>query len=75
MNDDEFIYKPQDVNYLGFLEAQLRDLGGIATLAYELIQNGDAGGRTLSATWRFNRVSVARYTSPMPPAPNLAVIS
>ena len=41
MNSDEFIYKPQDVNYLGFLEAQLRDLGGIATLAYELIQNGD----------------------------------
>ena len=41
MTDDEFIYKPQDVNYLGFLEAQLRDLGGIATLAYELIQNGD----------------------------------
>jgi hypothetical protein len=41
MSSDEFIYKPQDVNYLGFLEAQLRDLGGIATLAYELIQNGD----------------------------------
>ncbi len=41
MSSDEFVYKPQDVNYLGFLEAQLRDLGGIATLAYELIQNGD----------------------------------
>jgi hypothetical protein len=38
---DEFIYKAQDVNYLGFLEAQLRDLQGVDTLAYELIQNAD----------------------------------
>ena len=41
MTNDNFTYKPQDVNYLGFLEAQLRDLQGIATLAYELIQNAD----------------------------------
>jgi hypothetical protein len=41
MNDKEFTYKAQDVNYLGFLEAQLRDLQGIDTLAYELIQNAD----------------------------------
>lgn len=41
MNDDNFVYKPQDVNYLGFLEAQLRDMTGVATLAYELIQNAD----------------------------------
>ncbi|MFO7680872.1 MAG: hypothetical protein R6X34_12550 [Chloroflexota bacterium] len=41
MNDSEFVYKPQDVNYLGFLEAQLRDMTGIDTLAYELIQNAD----------------------------------
>lgn len=38
---DEFTYKPQDVSYLGFLEAQLRDMQGIDTLAYELIQNAD----------------------------------
>jgi len=39
--EDEFTYKAQDVSYLGFLETQLRDLQGIATLAYELIQNAD----------------------------------
>jgi hypothetical protein len=38
---DEFSYKSQDVDYLGFLEAQLRDLHGIDSLAYELIQNAD----------------------------------
>lgn len=38
---DQSVYKAQDVNYLGFLEAQLRDLQGVATLAYELIQNAD----------------------------------
>ncbi|MBK8986645.1 MAG: DUF3684 domain-containing protein [Chloroflexi bacterium] len=38
---DEFTYKPQDVHYLGFLEAQLRDMQGIDVLAYELIQNAD----------------------------------
>jgi hypothetical protein len=37
----EFTYKAQDVNYLGFLEAQLRDMQGVDTLAYELIQNAD----------------------------------
>lgn len=41
MASDDFIYRSQDVNYLGFLEAQLRDLQGIHTLAYELIQNAD----------------------------------
>ncbi|MCC6602464.1 MAG: sensor histidine kinase [Anaerolineae bacterium] len=41
MSDDNFVYKAQDVNYLGFLEAQLRDMIGIDTLAYELIQNAD----------------------------------
>lgn len=41
MNDSEFVYKPQDVHYLGFLEAQLRDMAGVETLAYELIQNAD----------------------------------
>ena len=54
MTGDDFIYKSQDVNYLGFLEAQLRDLHGIATLAYELIQNADdvpaENGRS-QATW------------------------
>lgn len=38
---EDFTYKAQDVSYLGFLENQLRDLQGIATLAYELIQNAD----------------------------------
>ncbi|MCA9874303.1 MAG: hypothetical protein KC441_11630, partial [Anaerolineales bacterium] len=38
---DEFTYKPQDVHYLGFLEAQLRDMQGLHILAYELIQNAD----------------------------------
>ncbi|MCB9419045.1 MAG: hypothetical protein H6667_04540 [Ardenticatenaceae bacterium] len=50
MSSEQFIYKPQDVNYLGFLEAQLRDLGGIATLTYELIQNGDDALGDKSAT-------------------------
>ncbi|WP_322510887.1 hypothetical protein, partial [Chloroflexus sp.] len=31
----------QGIDYLGFLEAKLRDLQGEATLAYELIQNAD----------------------------------
>jgi len=38
---DEFTYKGQEISYLGFLETQLRDMQGIATLAYELIQNAD----------------------------------
>jgi hypothetical protein len=41
MTSEEYVFKPQNVNYLGFLEAQLRDLTGIDTLAYELIQNAD----------------------------------
>ncbi|MCL4267628.1 MAG: hypothetical protein KJ069_30930 [Anaerolineae bacterium] len=41
MSDNDFVYKSQDVNYLGFLEAQLRDMAGVDTLAYELIQNAD----------------------------------
>lgn len=31
----------QEVNYLGFLEAKLRDLRGLATMVYELVQNAD----------------------------------
>lgn len=31
----------QTVDYLGFLQAKLRDLHGIATLVYELVQNAD----------------------------------
>lgn len=38
---DDFTYKGQEISYLGFLETQLRDMQGIATLAYELIQNAD----------------------------------
>lgn len=38
---DEFIYKGQEISYLGFLETQLRDMQGVAALAYELIQNAD----------------------------------
>lgn len=34
-------FLPQTVDYLGFLEARLRDLQGIATLVYELVQNAD----------------------------------
>lgn len=34
-------YLSQTVDFLGFLEAKLRDLRGIATLAYEMIQNAD----------------------------------
>lgn len=37
----DYTYRPQEVDYLGFLEAQLRDLQGIDRLAYELIQNAD----------------------------------
>jgi hypothetical protein len=34
-------YRWQGVDYLGFLETKLRDLRGIDTLVYELIQNAD----------------------------------
>ena len=34
-------YRPQGVNYLGFLAQQLGDLRGSKTLAHELIQNAD----------------------------------
>lgn len=34
-------YLTQTVSYLGFLEAKLRDLQGIGTLVYELVQNAD----------------------------------
>lgn len=34
-------YRSQTVDYLGFLQTQLRDLRGIPTLVYELIQNAD----------------------------------
>ena len=36
---------------------------------------GEDSGRTFSATSRLSRVSRARYTSPMPPAPMRAMIS
>jgi hypothetical protein len=35
------LYLSQGVDYLGFLNAKLRDLEGWATLAYELVQNAD----------------------------------
>ena len=58
MTENDFTYRPQDVNYLGFLEAQLRDMQGIATLAYELIQNADDArgdnGRSPATTLSFN---------------------
>ncbi len=58
MTSDDFTYKTQDVNYLGFLEAQLRDLQGIQTLAYELIQNADdardADGRSPTTQLTFD---------------------
>lgn len=38
---DKVRYLSQDVDYLGFLQTKLRDLRGVATLAYELIQNAD----------------------------------
>lgn len=41
MASGDSTFLPQDVDYLGFLEAQLRDMQGIETLAYELIQNAD----------------------------------
>ncbi len=34
-------YLSQSIDYLGFLEAKLRDLRGIATLVHELLQNAD----------------------------------
>ena len=34
-------YLSQSIDYLGFLDAKLRDLQGYATLAHELIQNAD----------------------------------
>ncbi len=43
----EVLYLPQGVDYLGFLDAKLRDLRGWSTLANELIQNADdAAGAT-----------------------------
>jgi hypothetical protein len=41
MSSEDLTYRAQDVDYLGFLEGQLRDLQGIETLAYELVQNAD----------------------------------
>lgn len=38
---DQVRYLRQTVDYLGTLQTKLRDLRGIATLAYELIQNAD----------------------------------
>ena len=46
----------------------------IETLA-ELGSAANAEGRTLMATVRSSRVSRARYTSPMPPAPSRATTS
>jgi hypothetical protein len=34
-------FLPQTVDYAGFLRTKLRDLNGISTMAYELIQNAD----------------------------------
>jgi len=39
--EDDVTYRPQAVDYLGFLEAKLRDLQGIDAMVYELIQNAD----------------------------------
>jgi hypothetical protein len=41
MNASKPRYLSQTVDYLGFLDSKLRDLQGIANLAYELIQNAD----------------------------------
>ncbi|MDQ3820330.1 MAG: hypothetical protein M3362_21980 [Acidobacteriota bacterium] len=38
MSENEYL---QTIDYLGFLNAELRGLKGISTLAYELIQNAD----------------------------------
>lgn len=44
---DHGLYLSQGVDYLGFLNAKLRDLEGWSTLANELIQNADdAAGST-----------------------------
>lgn len=37
----EIRYRRQSINFLGVMQTQLRDLQGIATLTYELIQNAD----------------------------------
>lgn len=38
---DEVIHLSQGIDYLGFLNAKLRDLKGWATLLNELVQNAD----------------------------------
>src|SRR5687768_6232553 len=38
---DETFYLDQSVDYLGFLNAKLRDLRGLTTLINELVQNAD----------------------------------
>ncbi len=49
---------------------------GFALKAREPVGIGrERAGRILMATWRFSLVSVARYTSPMPPAPSGATMS
>jgi hypothetical protein len=49
---------------------------GFAPKSSETIGIGRDGlCRTLLATWRFKSVSVARYTSPMPPTPTRLRIS
>jgi hypothetical protein len=41
MMTGQVTFLSQSVDYLGFLEAKLRDLRGIATLVHELLQNAD----------------------------------
>jgi hypothetical protein len=58
MSEHDFSFRSQDVDYLGFLEAQLRDLQGIHTLAYEMMQNADDvkdnDGRSQTSTISFD---------------------
>ncbi len=60
MTQDDLEFLPQGIDYLGFLNAQLRDLRGYRTLANELIQNADdtPGATSISFDVRDDRLIV-----------------
>jgi hypothetical protein len=68
------LFEPVDGGDVGMIQRG-EDFGFALEPREALGIASDRFGQTLIATWRFSFVSVARYTSPMPPAPIWAVTS
>ena len=64
--------EPVDARNVGMVERRERRASR-SNRARRSASCANASGRTLIATWRPSAVSVARYTSPMPPLPSGAV--